>query len=65
MKKKKLKAQKDACIYDKHVFVKKDTRSLCCYTHMTVQDDGPYQAQNDGRFPFYDVWDVYVHQLDL
>lgn len=48
-----------------HVFVKKDTRSLHCYTNMTVQDDGPYQAQNDGRFPLYDVWDVYVHQLDL
>ncbi len=38
---------------------------LHCYTHMTVQNDGPYQAQNDGRFPLYDVWDVYVHQLDL
>jgi len=32
---------------------------------MTVQDDGPYQTQNDGRFPLDDIWDVYVHQLDL
>lgn len=32
---------------------------------MTVQDYGPNQAQNDGRFSLYNVWDVDVHQLDL
>lgn len=43
----------------------KDIWRFHCYAHMTVQNDGPYQAQNDGRFSLYDVWDVYVHQLDL
>lgn len=39
------------------------TITMC--THMTVEDDGPYKAENDGRPSIYDIWDVYVHQFDL
>lgn len=32
---------------------------------MTVENDGPYKAEDDGGASIYDVWDVYVHQFDL
>lgn len=34
-------------------------------THMTVEDDGPYESKDDGRTSIYDVRDVYVHQFNL
>lgn len=34
-------------------------------THVTVENDGPYKAQDDGGSSVYDIWDVYVHQFDL
>lgn len=33
--------------------------------HMTVENDGPHEAKNDGGPSIYDIWDVYVHQFDL
>lgn len=32
---------------------------------MTVEDDGPYESEDDGGPSFDDIWDVYVHQFDL
>lgn len=32
---------------------------------MTVEDDCPYEAEDDGGSSIYDIWDVYVHQFDL
>lgn len=32
---------------------------------MTVKDDGPYEAEDDGGPSVDDVRDVYVHQFDL
>lgn len=32
---------------------------------MTVEDDGPYESEDDGRPSVHDVRDVYVHQFDL
>lgn len=34
-------------------------------THMTVEDDGPYESENDGGPSIYDIWDVYIHHFDL
>lgn len=32
--------------------------------NMTMENDGPYEAEDDGRPPIYDIWDVYVHQFN-
>ena len=37
----------------------------CADTHVTVEDDGPYEAQDDGGASVDDVWDVDVHQFNL
>lgn len=34
-------------------------------THMILQNDGPYEAQDDGRFTIDNVRNVYVDQFDL
>lgn len=31
---------------------------------MTVEDDGPYKAEDNGGPSIYDIWDVYIHQFD-
>lgn len=48
-------------------FISKYTKSMNWLnpTHMTVEDDGPYESQDDGRSSVYDVRDVYVHQFNL
>lgn len=32
---------------------------------MILEDDGPYEAQDDGGFTIHDVRNVYVDQFDL
>lgn len=32
---------------------------------MTVEDDGPYESEDDGGPSIYDIGDVYIHQFDL
>lgn len=39
--------------------------TLVYQTHMTVEDDGPYESEDDGWPSLCDIWDVYVHQFDL
>lgn len=39
--------------------------TLVYQTHMTVEDDGPYESEDDGWPSLCDIRDVYVHQFDL
>lgn len=34
-------------------------------THMILQNDCPYEAQDDGRFPINDIRNVDVDEFDL